>query len=134
MKALEASPMPRIKGRWPNALFSILRPGTHIEPHCGMVNTRLICHIPLIVPQGCRLRLGNETRTVAEGRPLLFDDTIEHEDWNDGEAIRAILLFEVWRSELTSEEHRALTVRFQSISDYYRSLEPAPPQPTAQTG
>ena len=120
IKALEASPMPRIKGRWPNALFSILRPGTHIEPHCGMVNTRLICHIPLIVPEGCRLRVGNETRTVEEGRPLLFDDSIEHEAWNDGDAIRAILLFEVWRPELTEDEQRALTVMFEAISDYSR--------------
>src|SRR3546814_20050238 len=82
--------MPRIKGRWPKSLFSSRRPGTHIEPHCGMVNTRLICHIPLIVPQGCRLRVGNETRTVAEGRPLLFDDSIEHAAWHDGAGLREI--------------------------------------------
>ena len=123
MKALEAAPMPRIKGRWPIALFSILRPGTHIEPHCGMVNTRLICHIPLIVPPGCRLRVGNEIRTVEEGKPLLFDDSIEHEAWNDGDAIRAILLFEVWRPELTEEERRSLTVMFEAISDYSRPPE-----------
>ncbi len=126
MKALEAPPMPRIKGRWPIALFSILRPGTHIEPHCGMVNTRLICHIPLIVPDGCRLRVGNETRVVEEGKPLLFDDSIEHEAWNEGDAIRAILLFEVWRPELTEAERHALTVMFEAISDYSRPPETPP--------
>ncbi|PWG02396.1 aspartyl/asparaginyl beta-hydroxylase domain-containing protein [Sphingosinicella humi] len=126
MKALEAAPMPRINERWPIALFSILRPGTHIEPHCGMVNTRLICHIPLIVPEGCRLRVGNETRVVEEGKPLLFDDSIEHEAWNDGDAIRAILLFEVWRPELTEEERHALTVMFEAISDYSRPPETPP--------
>jgi aspartyl/asparaginyl beta-hydroxylase (cupin superfamily) len=125
MNALEAAPMPRMKGRWPIALISILRPGVHIEPHCGMVNTRLICHIPLIVPSGCYLRVGNETRAVEEGKPLLFDDSIEHEAWNRGDAIRAILLFEVWRPELTEEERYALTAMFEAISDYSRSADSA---------
>ena len=64
-------------------LFSILAAGTHIPPHHGMLNTRLIVHIPLIVPAGCRLRVGNEVREVRAGEPLIFDDTIEHEAWND---------------------------------------------------
>ena len=42
------------------ALYSVLKARTHIPPHCGMLNTRLICHIPLIVPKDCRLRVGNE--------------------------------------------------------------------------
>src|SRR3546814_13648271 len=99
-----------------------------------MGNTRLICHIPLIVPQGCRLRVGNETRTVAEGRPLLFDDSIEHEAWNDGDAIRAILPFEVWRPELTSEAQRALTVMFEALRDHSRPPQTAPPPPAPCDG
>lgn len=126
MAALEQAPIPRIRGRSPMALFSILKPGTHIEPHHGMLNTRLICHIPLIVPAGCRLRVGNETRTVEEGRALIFDDSIEHEAWNDGDGARAILLFEIWRPELSAEEQRGLTAMFEAITDYSGT-----PPPTA---
>jgi hypothetical protein len=118
MAALATAPIPRIRDRSPMALFSILNPGTHIEPHNGFLNTRLICHIPLIVPAGCRLRVGNETRPVEAGVPLLFDDSIEHEAWNDGDSPRAILLFEVWRPELSEMEREALTAMFDAVGGY----------------
>ena len=121
MKALEAAPIPHIRGRSPMALFSILKGGTHIEPHFGMLNTRLIVHIPLVVPPGCRLRVGNEIRTVEEGRALIFDDSFEHEAWNDSDQARAILLFEIWRPELSPEERAALTAMFEAITDYSRT-------------
>ena len=116
--AVESAPIPRIAGRSPMALFSILSRGTHIPPHNGMLNTRLIVHIPLIVPPGCRLRVGAETRTVEAGVPLIFDDSIEHEAWNDSAQPRAILLFEVWRPELTGAERRALTATFDAVDSY----------------
>ena len=97
MAALEALPIPRIAGRGPMALFSVLEPGTHIPPHNGMLNTRLICHLPLIVPPGCRLRVGSETRTVEAGKTMIFDDSMEHEAWNDSGETRVVLLFEIWR-------------------------------------
>ncbi len=118
MAALAAAPMPHIAGRSPMALFSILQPRTHIPPHNGMLNTRLICHLPLIVPDNCRLRVGGETRAVRAGEVLLFDDSIEHEAWNDSDAPRAILLFEVWRPELTDAERHALKVMFESVTQY----------------
>ena len=118
MAALAEAPLPRINGTAPMALFSILAPHTHIPPHNGMLNTRLICHLPLIVPDGCRLRVGAETRDVRAGEVLLFDDSIEHEAWNDSDAPRAILLFEVWRPELTEAERQALTVMFETVAAY----------------
>ena len=118
MAALAQAPLPRISGTAPMALFSILAPHTHIPPHHGMLNTRLICHLPLIVPDGCRLRVGAEVRDVRAGEVLLFDDSIEHEAWNDSAAPRAILLFEVWRPELTETERRALTVMFETVAAY----------------
>ena len=118
MAALAQAPLPRIAGTAPMALFSILAPHTHIPPHNGMLNTRLICHLPLIVPDDCRLRVGAETRDVRAGEVLLFDDSIEHEAWNDSDAPRAILLFEVWRPELTEAERRALTVMFETVAAY----------------
>ena len=118
MAALAQAPLPRIAGTAPMALFSILAPHTHIPPHNGMLNTRLICHLPLIVPDDCRLRVGAETRDVRAGEVLLFDDSIEHEAWNDSDAPRAILLFEVWRPELTEAERQALTVMFETVAAY----------------
>lgn len=118
MQLLELPPIPRTKGRSPMALISILRPGTHIPPHNGMLNTRLICHIPLVVPPGCRLRVGAETRDVAEGKAMIFDDSIEHEAWNDGDAVRAVLLFEIWRPEIGTEERVALTAMYEAVTGY----------------
>lgn len=118
MAALAKAPIPEIPGRSPMAMISVLQPGTHIPPHNGLLNTRLICHIPLVVPAGCRLRVGNETRTVEAGKALLFDDSIEHEAWNDGDSPRAVLLFEIWRPELSAAERAALTVMFDAIGGY----------------
>lgn len=118
MAALSHAPIPHIAGRSPMALFSVLKAGTHIPPHNGMLNTRLICHIPLIVPAGCRLRVGNETREVRRFEPMIFDDSIEHEAWNDSGATRVVLLFEVWRPELSAAERQALTTLFGAIGDY----------------
>lgn len=119
--ALGAAPLPIIQERSPMALFSILGPQTHIPPHSGMLNTRLICHLPLIVPPGCRLRVGNHVRSVEAGKVLIFDDSIEHEAWNDSDDDRVILLFEIWRPELSCEERAALTALFESVSLYSAS-------------
>ena len=118
LAALDAAPLPHIAGRSPMALFSLLRPHTHIPAHNGMLNTRLIVHLPLIVPERCRLRVGNETRAVERFRPMIFDDSIEHEAWNDGDATRVVLLFEVWRPELDAAERDALTALYGAIGDF----------------
>lgn len=118
MDALARAPMPRIRGRSPMALFSLLRPGTHIKPHHGLLNTRLICHVPLLTPPGCRIRVGNEIRTWEAGKALIFDDSIEHEAWNDGTETRVVLLFEIWRPEIAEGERKALTAMFEAITDY----------------
>ena len=118
MAAVAAAPIPVIKARSPMVLFSILQPQTHIEPHNGMLNTRLIVHLPLIVPPDCRLRVGNETRRVEAGKLLIFDDSIEHEAWNDSSNPRAILLFEIWNPALTAAERAALTAMYESVASY----------------
>ena len=118
MAALASAPLPRISGRSPMALFSLLRPGTHIRPHHGLLNTRLICHVPLLVPAGCRLRVGNETRSWEAGKALVFDDSFEHEAWNEGSGTRVVLLFEIWRPEISAGERRALTAMYEAITLY----------------
>jgi aspartyl/asparaginyl beta-hydroxylase (cupin superfamily) len=118
MAALAAAPQPVIPNRSPMALFSRLRPGTHIKPHHGMLNTRLICHLPLIVPEGCALRAGAETRPWVPGQMILFDDSFEHEAWNRGESDRVVLLFEVWKPEIDSDEREILARLFAAIDLY----------------
>src|SRR3546814_10408720 len=83
MAAIAAIPQPRISERTPNAMFSLLAPGKHIPPHTGVANTRLVCHLPLIVPDGCWFRVGAETREWKRGAAWVFDDKIEHEAAND---------------------------------------------------
>jgi hypothetical protein len=118
MAALERVPQTSMKGRTPSALFSMLQPGTHIPPHHGMLNTRLICHLPLVVPPGCWLRVGNETRLWDEGKLLIFDDSIEHEAQNPADQLRVILLFDVWRPELDESERRSVAALFEAIDAF----------------
>ena len=116
--ALAHAPIPHIAGRSPMALFSRLTPGTHIRPHHGLLNTRLICHLPLVVPEGCGLRVGADERAWREGELLIFDDSIEHEAWNRGGGVRTVLLFEIWRPEIDAAERAELTRLFEAIDLY----------------
>jgi aspartate beta-hydroxylase len=118
MRALANIPLTRVKNRSPGVLFSLLRPGARIPPHTGYVNTRLICHLPLIVPESCAFRVGNDTRVPVEGKAWLFDDTIEHEAWNDSAETRVILLFEIWRPELSAEERKLVRAMFEAIDQH----------------
>ena len=115
LHALRNVPLAHVPNRSPSILFSLLRPGAHIPPHNGLVNTRLICHLPVIVPGKCRFRVGNETRDWVEGKGWAFDDSIEHEAWNGSDRTRVILLFDVWRPELTEEERRLVVSLFEAI-------------------
>ena len=118
LAALEGAPLARIPNRSPSVLFSQLRPGAHIPPHNGMINTRLICHLPLVVPGKCRFRVGSEVREWQEGRAWVFDDSIDHEAWNDSDRTRVILLFDIDRPELDDEERRLVNAMFEGIDAY----------------
>jgi tetratricopeptide (TPR) repeat protein len=113
--AMQQVPLPHITTRAPSILFSLLKPGARIEAHNGMINTRLICHLPLIVPPRCGFRVGNETREWEVGKLLIFDDTIEHEAWNGSDEDRVVLIFDIWRPELGEDERRAVAAIFESI-------------------
>ncbi len=113
--AMQAVPLTQMPARSPSVLFSIMQPNAHIPAHHGMINTRLIAHLPLMVPAGCEFRVGNHTRPWQEGKVWIFDDTIEHEAWNRSNQTRAILLFEVWRPELSIAECDAINSLFSAI-------------------
>lgn len=105
---LAGVPQPDVPGRCPNAMFSLLAPKTRIPAHTGVANTRLVCHLPLIVPPGCGFRVGAETRVWVPGEAFVFDDTIEHEAWNDSREPRAVLIFDVWPWALSAAERSAV--------------------------
>jgi aspartate beta-hydroxylase len=113
---LESIPGAKMARRAPTAFFSILKPKTRIPPHTGVTNTRAIIHLPLIVPEGCGFRVGGETREWKVGEAFAFDDTIEHEAWNNSDELRAVLIFDVWNPHLTSVEQTMLQ-RFFDVSD-----------------
>jgi aspartyl/asparaginyl beta-hydroxylase (cupin superfamily) len=107
---LDALPLLDLPGKGPTAMFSLLEPRTRIPPHTGSNNVRTTVHLPLVVPEGCGFRVGAETRTVEAGKAWAFDDTIEHEAWNDSDALRAILILDVWNPLLTEAERAAVRV------------------------
>jgi aspartyl/asparaginyl beta-hydroxylase (cupin superfamily) len=109
---LQQAPLVDIPGWGPTVMFSLLKAGARIAAHTGMFNTRLVCHLPLIVPPGCHFRVGNEVREWREGKLFIFDDTIEHEAWNDSNEDRVVLIFDIWRPELSEQERRELTALF----------------------
>ena len=119
--ALERVPLDFADGKCPSVLFSVLKPGAHIPPHNGMVNTRLICHLPLIVPGPAWLRVGSETHHWQEGRMVIFDDTIEHEAKNEADETRIVLLFDVWRPELSDQERREVATLLGAIDSFSES-------------
>jgi len=118
MAALERVPMTHIGAKTPSVLFSKLTPGAHIPPHRGMLNCRLIAHLPLIVPDGCWLRVGNETRAWEEGKLLIFDDSFEHEAKNESGETRIVLLFDLWRPELNDDEKAGISDIFDTIDRF----------------
>jgi aspartate beta-hydroxylase len=118
MAKLEKLELTRLGARAPSILFSRLAAGARIPPHHGVMNARLICHLPLIVPLGCGFRVGGETHEWREGELLIFDDTVEHEAWNDSQSDRIILIFDVWRPEITPDERRAITALFAAVDTY----------------
>jgi aspartyl/asparaginyl beta-hydroxylase (cupin superfamily)/Tfp pilus assembly protein PilF len=117
-KALAALPLADIDGLCPNAMFSALAPKSHIPPHNGETNARVVAHLPLIVPDGCRYRVGFERRTWRVGETLIFDDTIEHEAHNDSDELRVVLIFDLWNPLLTPDERelvKAMTQRARAF-------------------
>ena len=103
-EALQAVEMAEIAGLCPNALFSALAPHTHIPPHHGETNARLVVHLPLVVPENCLYRVGFDQRRWEVGKLLVFDDTIEHEARNDSDELRVVLIFDVWNPLLSRAE------------------------------
>jgi aspartate beta-hydroxylase len=122
--ALAALPMADIGGLCPNAMFSVLAPHTHIPPHHGETNARVIVHLPLIVPDGCWYRVGFEQRRWRVGEALIFDDTIEHEARNDSDQLRVVLIFDVWNPLLEPAEQELVKAMAAAAREFGRDAGP----------
>lgn len=77
--------------------FSRLLARSHISPHHGECGAVLRMHLALTVPPGCRFRVGQETTAWCEGKTLLFDDTMQHEAFNDSDLDRTVLIVDFYR-------------------------------------
>jgi aspartate beta-hydroxylase len=117
--ALESWPRCELPSCSPTAVFSILDAKTRIPPHTGVNNTRLIVHLPLIVPPGCGFRVGAEQREWEPGKALIFDDTIEHEAWNDSDTPRAVLILDIWNPAVSVAEREMVRTAIAGVNEYY---------------
>jgi aspartyl/asparaginyl beta-hydroxylase (cupin superfamily) len=108
IEAIAGMDQPQVPGASPNAMFSLLAPKTRIPPHTGVANTRLVCHLPLIVPDDCEFRCGETIREWRVGEAFVFDDTIEHEAWNDSDQLRVVLIIDVWPPALGPGDREAV--------------------------
>lgn len=118
MALLANAPQPDQPGRTPNAMFSLLKPKTRIPAHVGVSNARLVTHLPLIVPPGCGFRVADDTRQWTTGKAWVFDDTIQHEAWNDSEQLRVVLIFDVWHPQLSQAERDMITELTRGINSF----------------
>jgi len=119
MAAVRRLPQAVVDQRSPTAMFSVLQPKTRIPPHTGIANFRLVVHLPLVLPGGCGFRVGGEQREWRLGEAWVFDDTIEHEAWNESDEIRIILICDIWSPRLSPAEREAIRVVI-AATDVYR--------------
>ena len=115
---LSRLPLADQPGFAPTALFSALAPHTRIPPHTGSTNSRLLVHLPLVLPGPAGFRVGNEVRTWHIGEAWAFDDTIEHEAWNDADETRVILIFDIWNPLLSAAERELVSALLAEHHDW----------------
>ena len=116
---VESLPLARTANFSPNVLFSALEARTTIPPHNGDTNARLIVHLPLVLPAGCRFRVGNDTREWQYGKAWVFDDSVEHEARNDSDELRVQLMLDVWNPFLTEAERDLVSGLLNGVREYY---------------
>jgi len=123
--ALERLPLCQIRDHGPEVLFSVFSAGTHLLPHRGITNTRLVAHLPLIVPRDCTLSVGGERHDWREGKVVVFDDTYLHEAWNRSDKVRVVMIFDIWNPQLSEVERLAVAELVAAIGDFRHAVESA---------
>jgi aspartate beta-hydroxylase len=126
---LDSLPLVHIRGHAPEVLFSILTPGSHILKHHGVTNSRLVTHLPLIIPADCAISVGGVEHAWQEGRCVTFDDTFEHEAWNRSDKVRAVMILDSWHPDLSEAEREAVALLVGGIGDFNQAAKvDAPPK------
>lgn len=88
--------------------YSLMKPGVHVWPHCGPTNCRIRAHLGLVIPEGPKIRVADETRTWKEGQFIIIDDSFEHEVWHTGASDRLILIVDFWHPDIDEKTRRTL--------------------------
>ena len=103
---------------------SRMRPGTQIQAHRGPTNLRVRCHLGIAVPDGdCAIRVGDRSERWNEGRCLVFDDSFEHEAWNQTTGDRIVLIVDLWHPALSGTEVHLLAGLHRYAAGYARRLD-----------
>lgn len=111
--------------------FSRLAPRTHVKPHIGWAASVYRLHLALVVPDGCALRVGGETRQWQEGRCLIFEDTVQHEAWNNSELPRGVLLLDFLRPGISGSVEDYIPEEVQEYAAYlFEKAKPRSPGST----
>jgi aspartate beta-hydroxylase len=117
--ALDDVPLTRIRAHAPEVLYSVLAPDSHITPHHGVTNTRVVTHLPLVVPEGdCALVVGGDAHRWQQGRCITFDDSMLHEAWNRTRETRVVMILDTWNPHLEEPERVALKALVERIGDF----------------
>jgi aspartate beta-hydroxylase len=120
LRAVSRIPGVRTAGQ---VYLSVLPPRSRVAAHCGPTNTRLRCHLGLIVPDGCSLTLAGERRSWRAGHCSLFDDSFEHVAENRSDEWRVVLSIDVWHPDLTRSERAHLAELFRAEREAPRWAE-----------
>ena len=119
VQILETTTSLMIGSSFGNAMFSVLQPGSRIEPHTSPCNFRLRCHLALDASSGFFIRVGARTVTWTTGKLLVFDDSfvhiVRHEEQEGRQREtreRIVLIFDIWHPDITTEEQAALNSVF----------------------
>lgn len=100
------------------AEFSLLEPNTHILPHKGYTNKLLRAHLGLIIPNGdIGIRVDEISSNWEEGKLLIFDDSIEHEAWNNTNQQRVVFMFDFEPHFNTMKSRNVCTEVLQKTND-----------------
>jgi aspartate beta-hydroxylase len=96
--------------------FSLMRGGTHAFAHAGPTNCRLRSHLGLSVQSSSQaaaktwsgLRVADKFVTWNEGQMFVFDDSFDHEVWNENDE-RIVLIIDLWHPDLTQKQKDTLS-------------------------
>ena len=83
--------------------FSTMGAGVHVRPHTGPTNAKLTLHYGLDVEVGASVRVGSEWRPFVEREILAFDDSFEHEVWQNSSRSRTTIVLHVRHPGLASD-------------------------------